>query len=84
MLLLGVITFTPVLPSTAASQFWLVKGPRPLPVEGKEDDGAGRKFVLTPSVKRLLCNLARAVLIRCGQSTIHVSPHKRFIVDASR
>lgn len=46
--------------------FWLRKGPLPLPELGREDDGAARRFVLTPSVKRQLCNLARAVLVRCA------------------
>lgn len=46
--------------------FWLERGRLPLPVGGSEDDGGGqgRKFVLTPSVRRQLCNLARAVLVR--------------------
>ncbi|GFH15700.1 uncharacterized protein HaLaN_11977, partial [Haematococcus lacustris] len=44
--------------------YWLERGPRPLPSAGREDDGAKRKFVLTPSVSRQLLNLARAVLVR--------------------
>lgn len=46
--------------------FWLERGRLPLPTGGQEDDGggAGRKFVLTPSVRRQLNNLARAVLVR--------------------
>jgi len=45
--------------------FWLKQGPLPLPEGGRDDDGASRRFVLTPSVKRQLVNLARAVLVRC-------------------
>jgi midasin len=44
--------------------FWLERGPLPPPAGGTEDDGASRKFVLTPSVTRQLCNVARAVLVR--------------------
>lgn len=45
--------------------FWLERGPLPLPEGGRDADGGGRKFVATPSVSQHLCNLARAVLIRC-------------------
>ncbi len=47
-------------------QFWLERGPLPLPELGTEDDGSRRRFVLTPSVRQHLCNIARAVLIRWG------------------
>jgi midasin len=47
-------------------QFWLERGPLPLPPGGADGDGsaAGRRFVLTPSVKLQLHNLARCVLAR--------------------
>lgn len=44
--------------------FWLERGPLPPPAGGEEDDGAARRFVLTPSVRRHLANLARAALVR--------------------
>lgn len=43
-------------------QFWLERGPLPLPELGRDDDGSARRFVLTPSVRQQLCNLARCVL----------------------
>jgi midasin len=43
-------------------QFWLERGPLPLPALGVDDDGSARRFVLTPSVRQQLCNLARCVL----------------------
>ncbi len=43
-------------------QFWLERGPLPLPALGTDDDGSQRRFVLTPSVRQQLCNLARCVL----------------------
>ncbi|KAF6262490.1 hypothetical protein COO60DRAFT_1699221 [Scenedesmus sp. NREL 46B-D3] len=43
-------------------QFWLERGPLPLPALGADDDGSARRFVLTPSVRQQLCNLARCVL----------------------
>lgn len=43
-------------------QFWLERGPLPLPALGSDDDGSARRFVLTPSVRQQLCNLARCVL----------------------
>lgn len=45
-------------------QFWLERGPLPLPALGRDDDGASRRFVLTASVKGQLANLARCVLAR--------------------
>lgn len=45
-------------------QFWLERGPLPLPALGADDDGSARRFVLTPSVRQQLCNLARCVLAR--------------------
>lgn len=45
-------------------QFWLECGPLPVPEAGSEGNGSSRKFVTTPSVRKHLCNLARAVLIR--------------------
>ncbi|KXZ56433.1 hypothetical protein GPECTOR_1g386 [Gonium pectorale] len=44
--------------------FWLERGPLELPGGGREEDGSGRRFVMTPSVRGHLTNLARAVLIR--------------------
>jgi MoxR-like ATPase len=44
--------------------FWLERGPEPLPAGGREDDGGARRFVLTPSVRKHLANLARAALVR--------------------
>ncbi|EFJ44763.1 hypothetical protein VOLCADRAFT_121252, partial [Volvox carteri f. nagariensis] len=44
--------------------FWLERGPLELPRGGREDDGSGRRFVMTPSVRQHLTNLARAALIR--------------------
>jgi len=44
--------------------FWLERGPLALPAGGKEDDGGSRRFVLTPSVRTHLANLARAALVR--------------------
>jgi hypothetical protein len=44
--------------------FWLERGPAPPPVGGREDDGGARRFVLTPSVRKHLANLARAALIQ--------------------
>lgn len=43
--------------------FWVETGGAPLP-EGKESDGKGGSFVLTPAVTQHLRNLARAVLLR--------------------
>lgn len=45
-------------------QFWLERGPLPLPALGRADDGASRRFVLTPSVRGQLHNLARCILAR--------------------
>lgn len=45
-------------------QFWLERGPLPLPAGGSADDGGSRRFVLTPSVRQQLHNLARCVLAR--------------------
>lgn len=45
-------------------QFWLEKGPLQLPALGRDDDGAARRFVLTPSVRGQLHNLARCILAR--------------------
>jgi midasin len=44
--------------------FWLERGPLALPAGGAEDDGAARRFVLTPSVRKHLANLARAALVQ--------------------
>ncbi|KAG2499138.1 hypothetical protein HYH03_002721 [Edaphochlamys debaryana] len=49
---------------TLFEAFWLERGPLELPAGGREEDGSGRKFVMTPSVRQHLTNLARAVLIR--------------------
>jgi hypothetical protein len=43
-------------------QFWLERGPLPLPALAVDDDASARRFVLTPSVRQQLCNLARCVL----------------------
>lgn len=43
--------------------FWVETGGAPLP-EGRESDGKGGSFVLTPTVTQHLRNLARAVLLR--------------------
>jgi midasin len=62
-------------------QFWLERGPLPLPALGVDDDGSSRRFVLTPSVRQQLCNLARCVLVhkhpillqvRCVRSWPHM------------
>jgi hypothetical protein len=45
-------------------QFWLERGPLALPALGRDDDGACRRFVLTPSVRGQLHNLARCILAR--------------------
>lgn len=45
-------------------QFWIERGPVPLPAGGREVDASGRQFVATASVRQHLCNLARAVLLR--------------------
>lgn len=54
-------------------QFWLERGPLPLPALGAEDDGSARRFVLTPSVKQQLCNLARCVLAHKHPILLQVS-----------
>ena len=46
--------------------FWLERGPVPLPEAGQDLDAGKRPFVQTASVRQHLCNLARAVLIRCA------------------
>lgn len=59
---------TPPAPSADGhvlfEHFWLKRGPEALPELGQDDDGSRRRFVLTPSVRQHLCNLARAVLVR--------------------
>jgi midasin len=45
--------------------FWLGRGPLPPPpADGGGEGSAGKRFVLTPSVRRHLANLARAALVR--------------------
>jgi midasin len=55
--------------------FWLERGPLPLPEMGRDDDGSARKFVATPSVRRHLANLARAVLLRKHPILLQVRAH---------
>lgn len=53
--------------------FWVETGGAPLP-EGRESDGGGGSFVLTPAVQGHLRNLARAVLLRRYPILLQVPP----------
>lgn len=54
--------------------FWVERGPLDPPKGGEGDDGAGRTFVLTPSVREHQRNLARAVVLRKYPILLQASP----------
>jgi midasin len=64
--------------------FRLERGPLPLPAGGAEDDGAARRFVLTPSVRKHLANIARAALVRKHPILLQVRPLKLPIQTTGR
>lgn len=59
-------------------QYWVKAGPRPLPEADAPDD-----FVVTPSVRRHLATLARAVLLRRHPILLQVR-HMRQLMEYPR
>ena len=45
--------------------FWVEMGDQEVPEDSLSADASGQQFVLTPSVRKNLQNLARAVVLRC-------------------